>query len=125
MFSGFGPILLFLAISIGISFAVVSIPFFVSRFVTKTYKPDPEKNSIYECGFNPIEQFSVSPSKFNVKYFLVAILFIIFDIEIAFLFPWALNFKTIGWVGFSSMMIFLFILTVGFVYEFSKGALDW
>jgi NADH-quinone oxidoreductase subunit A len=118
MFSGFGPILLFLAISIGISFAVVSIPFFVSRFVTKTYKPDPEKNSIYECGFNPIEQFSVSPSKFNVKYFLVAILFIIFDIEIAFLFPWALNFKTIGWVGFSSFLIFLFIISVVFLFVF-------
>jgi NADH-quinone oxidoreductase subunit A len=124
MFSGFGPILLFLAISIGISFAVVSIPFFVSRFVTKTYKPDPEKNSIYECGFNPIEQFSVSPSKFNVKYFLVAILFIIFDIEIALLLPWALHVKQIGAFGFISILIFTIILTLGLLYEWKSGAVD-
>ncbi len=125
MLSGFGPILLFLIVSFGVSFGVVCIPFFVSRLVTKTYSPNFEKNSPYECGFNPVQSFHISPSKFNVKYFLLGILFIVFDIEIAFLFPWALNLKTLGWIGFCSMMLFLFILTVGFLYEFSKGALDW
>ena len=85
-------------------------------------KPDKEKNSPYECGF---EAFEDSRMKFDVRYYLVAILFIIFDLEIAFLFPWAISLGNIGFLGFISMMIFLFILTVGFVYEWKKGALDW
>ena len=122
MFFGFGPILLFLFISVVISFAVVLLPFFISKFVTKTYKPYGEKQSAYECGFDPETKQN---NKFNVKYYLVGILFIIFDIEIAFLFPWALMLKQIGWLGFASMMIFLFVLTLGFIYEFCKGALNW
>jgi NADH-quinone oxidoreductase subunit A len=85
-------------------------------------RPDLEKLSPYECGF---EAFSNARLKFNVRFYLVAILFIIFDLEIAFLFPWAVSLKDIGLYGFGSMMIFLAILTVGFIYEWRKGALDW
>ena len=81
-----------------------------------------EKISTYECGFEP---FSDTRSRFDVRFYLVAILFIIFDLEIAFLFPWALTFKQLGWFGFGSMMVFLGILTVGFIYEWKKGALEW
>ena len=84
--------------------------------------PDPEKLSAYECGFEP---FNDSRMEFDVRFYLVAILFIIFDLEIAFLFPWAISLGKIGIFGFVSMMIFLFILTVGFIYEWKKGALDW
>ena len=84
--------------------------------------PDTEKNSPYECGF---EAFEDSRMKFDIRYYLVAILFIIFDLEIAFLFPWAVSLGNIGELGFWSMMIFLFVLTIGFVYEWKKGALDW
>ena len=84
--------------------------------------PDPEKLSAYECGFEP---FNDSRMEFDVRFYLVAILFIIFDLEIAFLFPWAISLGNIGLLGFISMMIFLFILTVGFIYEWKKGALDW
>ena len=83
---------------------------------------DPEKLSAYECGFEPFED---SRMEFDVRFYLVAILFIIFDLEIAFLFPWAISLGNIGILGFSSMMIFLFILTIGFIYEWKKGALDW
>jgi NADH-quinone oxidoreductase subunit A len=85
-------------------------------------KPDKEKLSAYECGFEPFEDARV---KFDVRFYLVAILFIIFDLEVAFLFPWAISLSLIGLVGYLSMMIFLLILTVGFVYEWKKGALDW
>ena len=85
-------------------------------------KPDAAKLSPYECGF---EAFENARMKFDVRYYLVAILFIIFDLEIAFLFPWAISLGKIGLIGFYSMMIFLFILTVGFIYEWKKGALDW
>jgi NADH-quinone oxidoreductase subunit A len=85
-------------------------------------KPDKEKNSPYECGF---EAFEDSRMKFDVRYYLVAILFIIFDLEIAFLFPWAISLGNLGALGFWSMMAFLFVLTVGFIYEWKKGALDW
>ncbi len=85
-------------------------------------RPDPEKLSAYECGFNA---FDDSHMKFDVRFYLVAILFIIFDLEVAFLFPWAAAFKEIGLFGFWSMMVFLAILTVGFVYEWKKGALEW
>ena len=110
-------IILFLIIALGLSVA-----FIVINFVLSPKKPDPEKLSAYECGFEP---FDDSRMEFDVRFYLVAILFIIFDLEIAFLFPWAISLGNIGLVGFCSMMIFLFILTVGFIYEWKKGALDW
>ena len=110
-------ILLFLLIALGLS-----IGFIVMNFLFSPKNPDPEKLSAYECGFEP---FSDSRMEFDVRFYLVAILFIIFDLEIAFLFPWAISLGTIGILGFLSMMIFLFILTVGFIYEWKKGALDW
>ena len=100
----------------------LSIGFIVINFLFSPKKPDPEKLSAYECGFEP---FDDSRMEFDVRFYLVAILFIIFDLEIAFLFPWAISLGNIGLLGFCSMMIFLFILTVGFVYEWKKGALDW
>ena len=110
-------IILFLVIAFGLSVA-----FIVINFLLSPKKPDPEKLSAYECGFEP---FSDSRMEFDVRFYLVAILFIIFDLEIAFLFPWAISLGSIGLLGFCSMMIFLFILTVGFIYEWKKGALDW
>ena len=110
-------IILFLIIALGLSVA-----FIVINFVLSPKKPDPEKLSAYECGFEP---FNDSRMEFDVRFYLVAILFIIFDLEIAFLFPWAVSLGNIGLLGFCSMMIFLFILTVGFIYEWKKGALDW
>ena len=110
-------IILFLAISLSLSFG-----FIVLNFLLSPNKPDPEKLSAYECGFEPFED---SRMEFDVRFYLVAILFIIFDLEIAFLFPWAISLGNIGFLGFSSMMIFIFILTVGFIYEWKKGALDW
>ena len=100
----------------------LSIGFLVLNFLFSPKKPDPEKLSAYECGF---EAFGDSRMEFDVRFYLVAILFIIFDLEIAFLFPWAISLGSLGALGFWSMMIFLFILTVGFVYEWKKGALDW
>ena len=110
-------IILFLIISLSLS-----IGFIVFNFLLSPSKPDPEKLSAYECGFEP---FDDSRMEFDVRFYLVAILFIIFDLEIAFLFPWAISLGKIGLLGFVSMMIFLFILTVGFIYEWKKGALDW
>ena len=110
-------IIIFLAISLFLSFG-----FLVLNFAFSPKNPDPEKLSAYECGFEP---FNDSRMEFDVRFYLVAILFIIFDLEIAFLFPWAISLGKIGVFGFVSMMIFLFILTVGFVYEWKKGALDW
>ena len=110
-------IILFLIIALGLSVA-----FIVINFIFSPKKPDPEKLSAYECGFEP---FNDSRMEFDVRFYLVAILFIIFDLEIAFLFPWAVSLGNIGILGFCSMMIFLFILTVGFIYEWKKGALDW
>ena len=100
----------------------LSVGFILLNFLFSPKKPDPEKLSAYECGF---EAFSDSRMKFDVRFYLVAILFIIFDLEIAFLFPWAISLGSIGTLGFWSMMIFLAILTVGFIYEWKKGALDW
>ena len=100
----------------------LSVGFIVLNFLFSPSKPDPEKLSAYECGFDP---FTDSRIEFDVRFYLVAILFIIFDLEIAFLFPWAISLGNIGALGFWSMMIFLFILTIGFVYEWKKGALDW
>jgi NADH:ubiquinone oxidoreductase subunit 3 (subunit A) len=91
-------------------------------FVLATRKPDPEKVSAYECGFDP---FDDARSRFDVQFYLVAILFIIFDLEVTFLFPWALVLNKVSLFGFWSMMVFLLILTIGFVYEWRKGALDW
>ena len=110
-------IILFLIIALGLSVA-----FIVINFVLLPKKSDPEKLSAYECGFEP---FDDSRMEFDVRFYLVAILFIIFDLEIAFLFPWAISLGNIGLLGFCSMMVFLFILTVGFIYEWKKGALDW
>jgi NADH-quinone oxidoreductase subunit A len=110
-------IVIFLFISLGLS-----VGFIILNFLFSPKKPDPEKLSAYECGFEP---FSDSRIEFDVRFYLVAILFIIFDLEIAFLFPWAISLGKIGALGFWSMMIFLFVLTIGFIYEWKKGALDW
>ena len=110
-------IILFLIISLGLSCAFISINYLLSP-----KKPDPEKLSAYECAY---DAFDDSRMEFDVRFYLVAILFIIFDLEIAFLFPWAISLGKIGIFGFVSMMIFLFILTIGFIYEWKKGALDW
>ena len=111
------PIIIFLIIALGLSCAFVVI-----NFILSPKKPDPEKLSAYECGFEPFED---SRLEFDVRFYLVAILCIIFDLEIAVLFPWAISLGNIGLLGFSSIMIFLFILTIGFIYELKKGALDW
>ena len=100
----------------------LSIGFIVLNYIFSPSKPDPDNLSAYECGF---EAFCDSRMEFDIRFYLVAILFIIFDLEIAFLFPWAISLGNIGLLGFTSMMIFLFILTVGFIYEWKKGALDW
>ena len=110
-------IIIFLFVALGLS-----VGFIVLNFLLSPKKPDPEKLSAYECGF---EAFSDSRMEFDVRFYLVAILFIIFDLEIAFLFPWAVTLKSLGALGFWSMMIFLFILTIGFIYEWKIGALDW
>ena len=111
------PIMLFLFIALALS-----VGFIVLNFIFSPKNPDPEKLSAYECGFEP---FNDSRMEFDVRFYLVAILFIIFDLEIAFLFPWAISLGTIGLYGYLSMLVFLFILTIGFIYEWKKGALDW
>jgi NADH-quinone oxidoreductase subunit A len=111
------PIFMFLAVAIFVAGAAVGLSFLLAK-----QKPDAEKNSAYECGF---EAFSDARRRFDVRFYLVAILFIIFDLEIAFLFPWAVSLKEIGWHGFYSMLVFLGVLTVGFIYEWKKGALEW
>ena len=108
-------IFLFVALTLSVAFVVLN-------FLFSPKNPDPEKLSVYECGF---EAFGDSRMEFDVRFYLVAILFIIFDLEIAFLFPWAISLGNLGTLGFWSMMIFLFVLTIGFVYEWKKGALDW
>ena len=110
-------IIIFLFISL-----LLSIGFIVINYIASPSNPDPEKLSAYECGF---EAFDNARIEFDVRFYLVAILFIIFDLEIAFLFPWAISLGNIGLLGFYSMMTFLFILTVGFIYEWKKGALEW
>ena len=111
------PIIIFLGIAIALSFVMVVIPLVLTKL-----KPDTEKLSTYECGF---EAFGDARGKFDVQFYLVSILFIIFDLEIAFLFPWAVALGKIGLVGFWSMRVFLAILTIGFIYEWKKGALEW
>jgi NADH-quinone oxidoreductase subunit A len=111
------PLVVFIAVALGIGLALLVVPFLVA------YKqPDAEKLSAYECGFNA---FDDARMKFDVRFYLVAILFIIFDLEVSFLFPWAVAFGDLGLFGFWSMMVFLGVLTVGFIYEWRKGALEW
>jgi NADH-quinone oxidoreductase subunit A len=110
-----------LVIFIGVA-AVIGLALLLSAFVVAYKQPDPEKLSAYECGFNA---FDDARMKFDVRFYLVSILFIIFDLEVAFLFPWAASFKEVGAFGFWSMMVFLGVLTIGFVYEWRKGALEW
>ncbi len=117
LLSSYLPIVVFIGISLVIGLALLTAPFLIAFKA-----PDPEKLSAYECGFNA---FDDARMKFDIRFYLVAILFIIFDLEVAFLFPWAVSFGEIGWFGFWSMMVFLAILTVGFAYEWKKGALEW
>lgn len=111
------PVLMFLAVATLLAMVIVG-----ASYVVSLKKPDAEKNSQYECGF---DAFSEARGRFDVRFYLVAILFIIFDLEIAFLFPWAIVLKKIGVFGFWSMMVFLSVLTIGFIYEWKKGALEW
>jgi NADH-quinone oxidoreductase subunit A len=115
--SQYFPILLFLAVAIGLSCAIIAVPFLLNKM-----RPDSEKNSPYECGF---EGEGKVRNEFDVQFYLVAILFIIFDLEVAFLFPWAVSLGKIGIFGFWSMIVFLSLLTVGFIYEWKRGALEW
>ena len=111
------PVVIFLVIAI-----VLGLVFLIAAWVLAVRRPDPEKVSAYECGFNA---FDDARMKFDVRFYLVSILFIIFDLEIAFLFPWAVVLDQIGLAGFWAMMIFLAVLVVGFIYEWKKGALEW
>ncbi len=111
------PILFFIGIALGLSVVITIIPFIVG-----VRKPDAEKLSSYECGF---EGVGIVRNEFDVQFYLVAILFIIFDLEVAFLFPWAVSLRDVGTFGFWSMMVFLALLTVGFIYEWKRGALEW
>ena len=111
------PILVFIAVALVVACVALGL-----SFVSGKQKPDADKNSAYECGF---DAFDDARSRFDVRFYLVAILFIIFDLEIAFLFPWAITLGEIGMFGFWSMMVFLGVLTVGFIYEWNKGALEW
>ncbi len=117
LLSEYLPIVIFIAVALGIGVALLVAPFLVAY-----RNPDPEKLSAYECGFNA---FDDARMKFDVRFYLVSILFIIFDLEVAFLFPWAVSFSEVGMLGFWSMMVFLAVLTVGFIYEWKKGALEW
>ena len=111
------PILIFIGLAAVLGGALIVVP-----LVIAPSKPDPEKLSAYECGF---PAFGDARMKFDVRFYLVSILFIIFDLEVAFLFPWAVAFKDVGAFGFWSMMVFLAVLTIGFIYEWRKGALEW
>ncbi len=121
MLENYFPILMFIFVGIAVGVGPVLAGTVVSRLVG-VHRPDPEKLSPYECGF---EAFEDARMKFDVRYYLVAILFILFDLEIAFLFPWAVVLQEIGFFGFMAMMVFLGILVVGFIYEWKKGALEW
>ncbi len=117
MLSDYLPILIFIVL--GILFGLGPV---VMGWLLGPKRPDAEKNSPYECGFVPFEDARIP---FNVRYYLVAVLFILFDLETAFLFPWAVDLRSIGWFGFTAMMIFLALLVVGFIFEWKKGALEW
>jgi NADH-quinone oxidoreductase subunit A len=114
---GYLPLIIFIGVA-----AVIGVALLLSAFVLAYKAPDPEKLSAYECGFNA---FDDARMKFDVRFYLVAILFIIFDLEVSFLFPWAVTFGKLGLFGFWSMMLFLAVLTIGFIYEWKKGALEW
>jgi NADH:ubiquinone oxidoreductase subunit 3 (subunit A) len=115
----FAPISVYLVISLALSLILIGVSFLFSASSNLAY---PEKLSAYECGFDP---FDDARSRFDIRFYLVSILFIIFDLEVTFLFPWAVSLNKIGLFGFWSMMVFLVILTIGFIYEWKKGALDW
>lgn len=117
LLSEYLPIVIFLGLS-----AVIALALLIAPFIIAPSNPDPEKLSAYECGF---DAFDDSRMRFDVKFYLVAILFIIFDLEVAFLFPWAISLGEVGLFGFWSMMVFLGVLTIGFIYEWKKGALEW
>jgi NADH-quinone oxidoreductase subunit A len=117
LLSDYFPILVFLAVAGGVAMAMVAASFLVAR-----QRPDTAKLSPYECGFEPFDDARI---RFDVRYYLVAILFIIFDLEVAFLFPWSVSLADLGAFGFWSMIVFLAVLTVGFIYEWKKGALEW
>ncbi|MFZ1414416.1 MAG: NADH-quinone oxidoreductase subunit A [Defluviicoccus sp.] len=117
LLAGYLPILIFLAIAIVIAGGALG-----ASYIIGGERPDAEKNAAYECGFDAFED---SRGQFDVRFYLVAILFIIFDLEVAFLFPWAVSLGDIGIFGFWSMMVFLGVLTIGFIYEWRKGALEW
>ena len=119
--AGYLPILLFLAVALALSGAFVVLPMIVSR-LTGTHQPNPEKLSEYECGF---PAFDDSRAQFDVRFYLVAILFIVFDLEAAFLFPWAVSLIGSGWAGWAAMMIFIAELALGLAYAWKKGALEW
>lgn len=117
MFMHYGPILMLLALAIGLGGVLLLIGHVITR-----HRPERGKNAPYECGFDAFED---ARSPYGVRFYLVAILFIIFDLETAFMFPWAVVFKQLNWLGLSSMGLFLGLLTVGFVYEWRRGALEW
>ena len=118
---GYLPILLFLIVALALSAGFVVLPMLVSR-LTGTHRPDPNKLSEYECGFPAFED---SRSQFDVRFYLIAILFIVFDLEAAFLFPWAVSLDQTGWVGWFAMLVFLAELGLGLAYAWKKGALEW
>jgi len=111
------PVVIFMGVA-----GLIGLALLVAPFMVAFKNPDPEKLSAYECGFNA---FDDARMKFDIRFYLVSILFIIFDLEVAFLFPWAVSFGRVGWFGFWSVIAFLAVLTVGFVYEWRKGALEW
>ena len=121
MLENYFPILMFLLVGLAVGFVPMALGWAASSWLGVN-RPDPEKLSPYECGF---EAFEDARMKFDVRYYLVAILFILFDLEIAFLFPWAIVLQELGWFGVISMGVFLLILVVGFIYEWRKGALEW
>jgi NADH-quinone oxidoreductase subunit A len=121
MLENYFPILMFLFVGLAIGFAPMALGWAASTWLGVN-RPDPDKLAPYECGF---EAFEDARMKFDVRYYLVAILFILFDLEIAFLFPWAIVLQELGWFGVISMGVFLLILVVGFIYEWMKGALEW
>ena len=114
---GYLPLVVFIGVA-----TVIGLVLLASAFLVAYKQPDPEKLSAYECGFNA---FDDARMKFDVRFYLVAILFIIFDLEVTFLFPWAATFRQVGVYGFWAMMLFLAVLTIGFIYEWKKGALEW
>jgi NADH-quinone oxidoreductase subunit A len=117
LLSAYLPLVIFIGVSV-----VIGLALLVSPFIIAYRQPDAEKLSAYECGFNAFDDARMT---FDVRYYLVALLFIIFDLEVAFLFPWAVTFGALGGLGFWAMMLFLAVLTIGFIYEWKKGALEW